>query len=1191
MSAAFLPILQNATLLLAVVLIYDVSRTPQPPVRPSLRQVAVGLIMGSIAVALMLSPFTFTPGIQFDTRSVLVTLTGLFFGPLPTIVTVIIASLFRLYQGGAGAWTGVSVILACGTLGLLWRHFRVANLSTLGWSELYSLGIVAHILMLALMLTLPGSLASEVLMAITLPIMLVYPIATVLLGMLMVKRLQQEQSASRLEENEERLRLALAAAGLGLLDIDLQSGRLVVNEGYNRIMGRSPDQLHETRSNAFARIHPDDRQKVLDTYRGYLSNSVRKRPGELYQEFRIRDKRGHWIWVASLSKLVAWDERGGPSRMLATLTNINPRKEFEQDMEAAHRETTRLLNESTQARLALLGVLEDQQTAEQALRKSEGALNEVSRIALVGGWEYDCDSETLQWTQQTCENFGLANNVAPSFSLLYSLFGDTDRTTLQTSLEKCLDEGKAVDLELSLTRDGQLVWLRFIAKAVRNSRHRITRLKGTVRDITQRKLAIEKQQQSYNLLMKLAAQAPGMIFQFQLFPDNTSLIPWCSPAIKNILGLEAADVAVDASVAFQRVHPDDVNRLKTQIRISADELCPLHAEFRVILSETASEWRLCDAVPERLSDGSTLWHGITSDIHSRKENEEALRLAGLVYQNSNEAMMVTDATGIIIDVNQTFTIMTGYTSQDVVGHNSSILGSGKHPASFYERMWEAMKSTGHWEGELWNKRKNGEIFAEWLSINAVYNPDGSVHRWVAQFSDITEKKANEQLIWEKANFDPLTELPNRRMFYYRLGQEIKKSHRSSLSMAVLFIDLDHFKEINDTLGHEKGDQLLIEAAGRISHCIRDTDTVARLGGDELIIILSELEERATIERVLASLLKRLPEPYQLGNDVAFVSASIGVTLYPEDATDIEGLLKNADQAMYAAKKEGRNGYQYFTPSMQESALKRMRIVNDLRTGLEKHELWVAYQPIIDLRTGNIHKAEALMRWQHPVEGLIGPDTFIPIAEETGLIHLIGDRLFEDVALMSQALRANYHPQFQISMNVSPVQLNNRSKTVFQLWRESMFDQGLPGQAVVLEITEGLLLEHRSIVTEQLLAFRDDSIQVALDDFGTGYSSLSYLKKFDIDYLKIDKIFVSNLHPGNEDLALCEAIIVMAHKLGIEVIAKGVETGEQRDLLAAAGCDYAQGYLFAKPMAGESFKALLLEQKARPATQATVVLKP
>ena len=1177
MSAALLPLLQNTALLLAVVLLYDMSRSLHPPIRPSLNHIVVGLIMGTITVSLMLSPFSFASGIYFDTRSVLITLTGLFFGVVPTIITMAIASLFRLYQGGVGAWTGVSVILACGTLGLLWRHVRASSLVTLGWAELYSLGILAHVLMLALMLTLPADQAGAVLATITVPVMLIYPVATVLLGLLMVKQLQQDRSANRLEENEERLRLALAAAGLGLVDIDLKNRQLIVNEGYNRILGRSPDQRHETRSNALARIHSDDRQRVLDTYRHYLNNSVYKRPGELYQEFRVRDSTNNWIWVASLSKLVAWDERGAPSRLLATLTNINPRKQFEQGMEAAHRETSRLLRESTQARLALLGVLEDHQAAEQALRESEGALNEVSRIALVGGWEYDCDAEIMQWTQQTCENFGIANNVAPSFSLIYSKLDDVDCTALQESMEKCLDEGRAVDLELPIIRDGQVTWLRFITKAVRDDQDRVIRVRGTVQDITQRKLAIEKQQQSYNLLMKLAAQVPGMIFQFQLFPDGTSAIPWCSPAIGNILGLDADDVADDASAAFDRIHPKDVTRLHTQIRISADELCPLHTEFRVVLSETVTEWRLCDAIPERLSDGSTLWHGIITDIHSRKENEEALKLAGLVYQHSNEAMMVTDAAGIIIDVNQTFTAMTGYSLQEIIGRDPSILRSGKHPASFYERMWNSMNSTGHWEGELWNKRKSGEIFAEWLSINAAYNPDGSVHRWVAQFSDITEKKANEQLIWEQANFDPLTELPNRRMFYDRLGQEIKKAHRSALSMAVLFIDLDHFKEVNDTLGHEKGDQLLVEAANRIGHCIREADTVARLGGDEFIILLSELEERSTIERVLFNLLKCLSEPYQHGSDIAFVSASIGVTLYPEDATDIEGLLKNADQAMYAAKKEGRNGYQYFTQSMQESALKRMRIVNDLRMGLEKLELWVAYQPIINLRTGDIHKAEALMRWQHPVEGLIGPDTFIPIAEETGLIHLIGDRLFEDVAVMSQSLREDFHPEFQISMNISPVQLNNRSKNVFQLWRESMFDLGLPGQAVVLEITEGLLLEQRTIVTEQLLAFRDAGIQVALDDFGTGYSSLSYLKKFDIDYLKIDKTFVNNLRPGSEDLALCEAIIVMAHKLGIEVIAEGVETSEQRDLLTAAGCDYAQGYLFAKPMAGERFKAHLLAE--------------
>ncbi|HLF97396.1 MAG TPA: EAL domain-containing protein, partial [Methylococcaceae bacterium] len=564
----------------------------------------------------------------------------------------------------------------------------------------------------------------------------------------------------------------------------------------------------------------------------------------------------------------------------------------------------------------------------------------------------------------------------------------------------------------------------------------------------------------------------------------------------------------------------------------------------------------------------------------RSRTDAELRLASMVYQTSSEAMTIADADGSIIAVNPAFTQLTGYTREEVIGRNPRILKSGRHDEAFYQAMWHSLTTTGQWQGEIWNRRKNGEIYPEWLTINTIYHDDGSPHRRIALFSDITQKKITEELIWQQANFDPLTGLPNRRMFHDRLEQEIKKAHRTTLPLALLFLDLDRFKEINDTLGHDMGDLLLKTAAQRLQGCVRETDAVARLGGDEFTVILNELEDTGSVERVAQEILRQLAEPFSLGSESAYVSASIGITLYPADAASGDVLIKNADQAMYAAKDQGRNRYHYFTPSMQEIAQARMRLANDLHGALAGRQFWLAYQPIVELATGVIHKAEALLRWQHPARGPISPTEFIPLAEDTGLIVEIGDWVFREAACQAAHWRASHHGEFQIGINKSPVQFRSEHDN-HAAWFDYLRQLGLPGQSMVVEITEGLLLDAGSAVTDQLLAFRDAGIQVSLDDFGTGYSALSYLKKFDIDYIKIDQSFVRNLAPASSDLALCEAIIVMAHKLGIQVIAEGVETQEQCNLLLAAGCDYGQGYLFSRPVTAEEFDAFLLRTSALP----------
>ena len=651
-----------------------------------------------------------------------------------------------------------------------------------------------------------------------------------------------------------------------------------------------------------------------------------------------------------------------------------------------------------------------------------------------------------------------------------------------------------------------------------------------------------------------------------------------NPAFERLIGVSKSELLGKTAEQFvgtelaKALHSDDLAALEADKPITVEEWLTYAGDGHKALFEVIK-------MPMRTSDGELIGVlGVGRDITERKQAEEKLQLAAMVYQHSSQSIMVTDANGQIIAVNPGFERITGYTAEEVLGKNPRVLSSGRHDHAFYQSMWHALNTTGRWQGELWNKRKNGQLYPAWITINAIFNEDGTIDRYVELCSDFTRKKEAEHLLWQQTNFDPLTGMPNRHLFLEHLAQEIGASRHSSLPVALIFLDIDHFKDVNDTLGHDMGDLMLQDLAQRLKTCVREQDTVSHLGGDDFTIIIGSMENLGNIEHITQDILKRISEPFHLKNETVYVTASMGVSIYPDDAADIDDLLKNAEQAMYAAKKDGRNRCNYFTSSMQAAAQVRLRLINDLRGALSANQFQVVYQPIVDIASGEIHKAESLIRWLHPVRGLISPAEFISIAEEIDVIADLGNWIFHEAARQVLRWRASHHPDFQISVNMSPIQFRNDGISHIA-WFDFMRRLGVPGQGIVVEITEGLLMDASSGISAQLLAFHDAGIQVSIDDFGTGYSSLSYIKKFDIDYLKIDQSFVRNMAPDSSDLALCEAIIVMAHKLGIKVIAEGVETETQRSLLAAAGCDYGQGMLFSKPLSAPDFEIMLKEKSS------------
>jgi diguanylate cyclase (GGDEF)-like protein/PAS domain S-box-containing protein len=719
--------------------------------------------------------------------------------------------------------------------------------------------------------------------------------------------------------------------------------------------------------------------------------------------------------------------------------------------------------------------------------------------------------------------------------------------------------------------DGSIVWINLTVAKVLLKKQDFPCHLCIVEDITERKKITEALNASEKEFRLLADAMPQIVWITH--PNGESIY-------LNQQWLDYTGLSPEDSYGHNwsnALHPDDQQRAWDAWQIAINNKSGYSFECRLRRADGIYRWWLDRGIPVFDETGKiSKWFGTCTDIHDIKESEKSLRIAAIAFE-SQEAMFVTDAEQTILKVNQAFTRMTGYSSEEAVGKTPSLLKSGNHNKEFYAAMWEVLNRDKFWTGEICNRRKNGELYPEWLSISAVTDADGQVSNYVAAFTDITISKKLEETIHHLAFYDPLTKLPNRRLLIERLQQALNFSTRHFNHGAILFIDLDNFKELNDIRGYEVGDALLIDVAKRLQHCVRSNDMVACLGGDDFVIVLEELSrktEKAAMqaESFAEKIHAALSQPFDLQGQQYYSACSIGISLFCNHNTSVDDLLKYADTAIYQAKRSGRNSIRFFDPATHAALKERIALEFDLRLALPNQQFQLHYQIQVD-NTGKILGAEALIRWQHPERGLVLPTQFIYLTEESGLIVSVGLWILETACAQIKCWELNEHTQdLQLAVNVSARQF--RQADFVEQVCTVLAKTAINPNRLKLELTESLILEDVSGTIIKIRALKEKGVHFSMDDFGTGYSSLSYLSKLPMDQLKIDQSFVCNIGVKPSDAVIVQTIIGMAKNLDMEVIAEGVETEQQRDFLERNGCTHYQGYLFSKPLPLEEFEQLL-----------------
>jgi diguanylate cyclase (GGDEF)-like protein/PAS domain S-box-containing protein len=650
-------------------------------------------------------------------------------------------------------------------------------------------------------------------------------------------------------------------------------------------------------------------------------------------------------------------------------------------------------------------------------------------------------------------------------------------------------------------------------------------------------------------------------------------LTYVSPEAEKILGYPLSAWTDSPSFWQDHIHPDDRRWVIEYSNIESIKLKGYNCDYRMLAADGRVVWLhdIVRVVPDEKGFPGVLI-GIMLDITSSKQVESSLRLRDAAFESTAEGIIITDADLNVLEVNQGFVNISGYAREEILGNTPELLLSDVHDDLYYRQVSGLIQANGQWRGEMWSRRKNGDTYPIWLSVTALKDGMGRIANYVAVFSDIALRKQSEEQLRYLADHDALTGLPNRTLLEERMRQAILRAQRNHDRVAILFVDLDRFKVINDTLGHHAGDLLLQEAADRLRKRLRETDTIARQGGDEFVVMVEQFTDTQYLSAVAAKIMEALSQPFFLMDQECHISASIGISVYPEDGAELHTLMKNADAAMYRAKEHGKNTFQFYAANSNVHSFERLSLENSLRRAVERNEFVLHYQPKIDVLTDQIVGAEALVRWNNPDLGLVPPAQFIPLAEETGLIIPIGAWALEEACRQNRAWQREGLPKIGVAVNLSARQF--RDEGLHETVADALSNSGLLPEYLELEITESMIMQNADRASALLQRFRDMGTLLSIDDFGTGYSSLGYLKSFPIDAVKIDRSFVRDIPNNADDVAITKAIIAMAHSLKLKVVAEGVENVEQLEFLRENKCDLIQGYLFSKPLPADAFAMLL-----------------
>ncbi|MDH4225817.1 MAG: EAL domain-containing protein [Deltaproteobacteria bacterium] len=662
--------------------------------------------------------------------------------------------------------------------------------------------------------------------------------------------------------------------------------------------------------------------------------------------------------------------------------------------------------------------------------------------------------------------------------------------------------------------------------------------------------------------------------------DITTNKIFCSEEVYQIFGIPVKTVGVPLEDFLSSIHRDDLPMMldtlhatfsgQNELRLKCRIYTPLGLTKKVII-----RGKNLPVSP----GGSSRLLGTVQDITEQSRMEEKLMISTKMFLNSNDAIMLTGADSTILDVNPAFSQITGFSKSEAIGKKPSLLKSGHHDDYFYKQMWTNLNKNGQWEGEIWDRRKNGEIYPKWLTIHVVKNLKNEPRNYIAMFSDRSSEKMAEQNLRKLSHFDMLTGLPNFNLFRELFEQSILHSNRKKTLLAVLFLDLDNFKAVNETLGHTAGDELLAAAARRIKECLREGDPVCRLGGDDFHILMTELSNVNHPAELAGKLQEAFAKPFELAGREIFSTISTGIAVFPQDGEDAEQLFKQAGNALQQAKKNGGSQYRFANHAMLAKAQERLNLKNSLRHAMEHNELFLHFQPKLALKTNHITSLEVLLRWNKPDEGMIPPDRFIPLAEESGLIIPLGEWILWEACKQMKAWEISGMPPMRAAVNLSGKQLSGVD--VPKLVEGVLSRTGLAPRHLELELTESSLMENADHSIHMLNALREMGVELSIDDFGTGYSSLSYLKKFPINSLKIDKSFVNDITTNSDDAAIASTIIAMGHTLNLNIIAEGVETREQLVFLNREGCDYIQGYVISRPVSALEYAEFIKARHPSP----------